>query len=451
MQPSVDLAMPAGASGASPTRLVALGTLAAVVIFGTTYRIGGIFVYPRAMMALFALWVLWREPRLRGLLAPLRGLLVIGVFALASAWGADEWRQLPVFLQLLLRGVALPYLAAIGLVWLMGLADGGGGQRSWTTIQSIQVVCVALLVQCAVSVGHLALPAFRTIYLDWVNLADTWRELASLGLPRFSGIGGISIYDTAIAYCVLGAVLLLQASRSRADMWLRALAVAVVMALCMLHGRTGLAFAALLLAILAWQDFQNRLHQPGSVSLRVGAGLGVLGLLAFVFVDEELRGYVLEFSGELFINLFAGDGLRSDSTDDFVENHLHLPHWETVLGGSGLWAQPDVAETVGASYTTDSGYLLLLNFGGLPLVIVCCLTLALLVRGYVHGLQALNDPSSKAHAPARHMFVYYVYLAMVIVLVSWKGPIFLSEHCMTAMFLILAIGSSVETGGPPRR
>ncbi|WP_431048560.1 hypothetical protein [Roseateles sp. L2-2] len=427
----------------SSLRLLTLGALAAIVVFGTTYRIGGLFLYPRAMMALYALWVLWREPRLRGLLKPLAGLLMIGVFALASAFGADEWRQLPIFLQLVVRGVALPYLAAIGLARLMGLTDRGDGPRTLTTHQSIQIVCLALVAQCAVSVAHLALPAFRTVYLEWVNLADTWRELAALGLPRFSGIGGISIYDTAIAYCVLGAALLLSAPRTSADMWLRALAVAIIMALCMLHGRTGMVFAAVLLGILAWQDVLNRRHQPGSVALRVGAGLGLLGVLAFVFVDEELRSYVLEFSGELFINLFAGDGLRSDSTDDFVENHLHLPDWETVLGGSGLWAQPDVAEAIGASYTTDSGYLLLLNFGGVPMVIVCVLALTWLLRGYVRSLQALGEPPPPDQVPARRWapVAFYAYLATVIALVSWKGPIFLSEHCMTALFLVLTIGS----------
>lgn len=437
--PASRSALVSGARASVPWLLLT-GLLTSIALFSTTYSVGGVFLYPRVLLAFAGVFLALRSGRLARVAAPLWLLAIIVVFAMLGSLGAWQWSQLTSFLVPLLRGVLLPYFAVFALLAWFGAATPRDPEERLHRLT--QVVCVAILIQATVAVAHLSLPAFRAAYLASVNLAETWREMADLGLPRFSGIGGLSIYDTAIAYCILGAVLLLSRPRTGADAWLRALTLAVIVLLCVLHGRSGLVFAVVLWVMLVVQEVRAKGRRP-SVSLRGALVMFALCVLAVLFFDEDLRKFLLEFAGEIFINLAAGNGLRSDSTDEFLDSYLRLPDWEAIVGGSGQWAQPDIAEATGSSYATDSGYLLLMNFGGLPLLLVSMFVFWRLTSRYARAVGG--------QAPGKRTggYGFVGFLVVVFGLMTWKGPLFLSEHCMTSLFLVLGLqGLRRET---PRR
>lgn len=416
-----------------PRGLSALGAglLLAVAVLSTVYRLGPLLLYPRLLIAMAGVVLLLRYPRLHALGTPLLLLLPVMLTAALMASVNDDWGHLSLFMTQLLRGIGVSYLCAIALAAALGLFK----PLRATVLQQriIHAVCIALLLQAVLSILQVVNPGFREAFLSFVNLAESWRQEADSGHFRYSGIGGISIYDTAIAYCVLAAALLLEGRDGRlSNVWLRAAALASLIALGLLHGRTGLLYGIALMIWLAARELvYHQAHQP-LMSPRLLAILSAVGTGMYLILDEDLRNLILNFAGELFVNFFSGEGLRSDSTDDFFENHLHLPDLSTIIGGAAYWAQPELAEEKRQLYSTDSGVLLLLNYGGTPLL----LSMVMSLLGMLYLLHAgIVRRAGGTHA--RGLSALSIYLSAIFVLVTWKGPIFFSEHCMTALFTIV--------------
>ena len=417
-------------------RLLFASALIAIAIFSTTYRVGGVLFYPRLLLALAGIVLVCLRRDMRTLVWPALALLVsAGTVALVASLLHQFWGDLPLFMSLMVRGIVVPYFAAIFIGWTIGLSrmrDQSGACR----IDPAAAVWIAIIFQLAVTVLHvLDLPA-RETFLSYLNLSDVWRDQADSGHFRFSGIGGISLYDTAISYCILAGMVLL-GSRHRPTSRgpaLPAAGLASVIMLTMLHGRTGLLIALLLLVILLLREIFLRVSPMSMISVRALLGIAALSLLTVSLIDERLKELILGFSGELIVNFGAGEGLRSDSTDDFIANHLRMPELVALLSGSGEWAQPDIAEVRGRPFTTDSGYLLLLQFGGIPLLVAIAGSMILMATGIFRHL----SPHAAA-APRRRFLLMPIYIGSVMLLVSIKGPIFMSEHCITALFLVIAI------------
>lgn len=424
----------------------AAGLALAVTVFSTVYRIGPVLLYPRMLVAVLGVWVLTRHPQLRTLVA-LPALLIGSVIAALLAAGMNnEWDHLALLLSQLTRGIVLPYFCAVALAGMLGLLDAPDAEDVREKI--VRVACVALLIQALMSMAQVTLPAFREAFLSIVNLADSWRKEADGGHFRFSGIGGISIYDTSIAYCVLAAVLLnANPPRHKADAWLRASALAALLVLGLLHGRTGLLLGLSLTGWLLLRETLQRFTaaQPLLVGPRLLLLACILASTLYLGLDEALRDLILNFGGELLVNLVAGEGLRSDSTDDFFDNHLHLPDGNVLIGGAGYWGQPELADEKGRAYSTDSGVLLLLNFGGVPLLLATFLGIGTMLS-MLHGRIAGDGQASAGPGQAG----LALYLSTVFVLVSWKGPIFFSEHFMTALFFVVVSAASVHRAAAMR-
>ena len=413
-------------------KAVFIGLLVSIALFSTTYTVGGFFIYPRLMLALAGVVTVLTAKGLKRLLKSSVVIAWVLVVAVAIAAVHNEWRHLSLFCALVIRGIILPYFTAILLVKIISkpVLRLGLKQR-WNLIAIILFFSLAF--QAALVVIQLLIPDFRSSYLDFVNLDDSWRELAALGLPRFSGFGGISIYDTSLTYCILGAVLLVNHVYRVEHVWLYASIAAIVLMLCILHGRTGLLFTLVLLALITAQEAIKLWRYPSVIS-RFLLLVILLVYISYSTIDPQSIGYIMEQSGELIINYLNGDGFRSDSTDEFIKEYLGWPSGQALLIGSGIWAQPDLANKVGYPYSTDSGYLLLINFGGVFFLLFFCFVILYILYSFCKNISDINDRKFVLDKS-----LFSLYLTAVLMTTSIKGPLFLSEHFMTALFLLLGI------------
>jgi len=410
---------------------VFIGLLVSIALFSTTYTVGGFFIYPRLILALAGVVTVLTTTGLKRLLTPSFVIVWILVVALAVAAVHGEWRHLLLFWALVIRGIILPYFTAILLIKLISkLVLKFIPKQRWNFIAII--LFSSLVFQAAIVVIQLLVPDFRSSYLNFVNLDDLWREMAALGLPRFSGLGGISIYDTSLTYCIIGAVLLVNHDYKFDRVWLHASIITLVMLLCLVHGRTGLLFTLVLLVLIAAQETLTLWRYP-SVILRFLLLLVMLAYISYIAIDPQSTGYIVESSGELFINYINGDGLRSDSTDQ-LNDLLVWPSGQVLLIGSGIWAQADLANNVGYPYSTDSGYLLLINFGSVSFLLLFCIIFFYIIFSFC---KSISDVEARRFVFDKSLFS--LYLGTVLLITSIKGPIFLSEHFMTAFFLLLGI------------
>lgn len=429
-------------------RLLAAGVIIAIAIFSTTYRLGGVLIYPRLMLALAGVLVVCTRRNLRSFVWPVVILLIsAGSVALIASVLHQFWDDLQLFMSLLVRGIVIPYFAAIFIGWSIGLLRPRH-RRDDHRVDSIAAVWVAILFQFSVTMLHVLDAAVREAFLSYLNLSDIWRNQADSGHFRFSGIGGISLYDTAISYSILAGLVLLDKREqlTRQSVALPAAGLASVIFLTVLHGRTGLLISLLLLVILILREIFLSISPVLMVSLRALGTMVTIFLLTTSVIDESLKELIFGFAGELIVNFEAGQGWRSDSTDDFLANHLRMPELSTLLFGSGEWAQPDVAEVHGRSFFTDSGYLLLLHFGGAVLPSAVIGSIILMIRN-ISGHFSPNP----VILLRRTSFLMLTYIASIIIFVAIKGPIFMSEHCMTALFLVVAICAGEQCALPRRR
>lgn len=413
-------------------RALLIGALVCIAVFSTTYSLGGVFFYPRLFMAIGGLFFALRSLKKNGIPIPVFFAVLCLLFTLIVVSIHGQWSHFSVVLGLIVRGIIMPYFTAIILVQLIckAVLENESVNR-WRFLMLIIMSAIAL--QAGLAFLQLISSEFRSDFINLVNLEEGWRDMAALGLPRFTGIGGISIYDTALSYCLFGAIFLAN-KRCRADsLWVGSILIAFLIMLCALHGRTGLLFMILLVLLVALQEVRMCFASP-SVVLRVVMLIlgGVFVLYAYVSPGDI--EYILNTSGELFVNFFSGEGFRTDSTDDLLENYLVWPSYYAMLFGSGIWAQPDLASQLGYSYSTDSGFLLLLNFGGVGFLFSFLGCLFFVFYYYCKVNARINGGVFDFD---RRLFCFYVF--SILIAGSIKGPLFMSEHFMVALFLSLGI------------
>lgn len=94
----------------------------------------------------------------------------------------------------------------------------------------------------------------------------------------------------------------------------------------------------------------------------------VLLFIAFYFLSKYVSTFdlVFEWAFEIFINIFSGEGVRSDSTDVLLNMYIFPQEISTWLIGDGKITTSD-----GSYYMhTDVGYLRMIFFFGLPMTII---------------------------------------------------------------------------------
>jgi len=413
-------------------RALSLGFLISIAVFGTRYSVGGILIYPGLLFSFFGFLLVLRSRRLFRFISPISAIIPVILLIFAVAAMHEEWRHLLLVLSLVIRGVVIPYFSAILLLQLISDSlQKISIENHWRFI--ILIVFSAVSIQAGLAVFQLLNYEFRISFINLVNLEEGWRDMATLGLPRFTGIGGISIYDTALSYCLFAAIFLVN-RRCRSDgPWLSAALIALLIFLCVLHGRTALLFMVVFVVIVAMQEILMFRRNPYLI-FRVFVLIIGGALVLYAYIPPDDIDYILGTAGELLINYFAGEGFRSDSTDDLLQNYLIWPSYQAVVVGSGVWAQPDLANPLGYNYSTDSGYLLLLNFGGALFLFLFILSLIFIIFNYCKA-------SSKVQGNVfnNNFLIFISYVSSIIVISSVKGPLFLSGHFMTALFLMLGV------------
>lgn len=104
----------------------------------------------------------------------------------------------------------------------------------------------------------------------------------------------------------------------------------------------------------------------GSVKLIIILSLSCW--LAYLFLLKYIPtlDLVFEWAFELFINLFSGDGMRSDSTDVLFDMYIFPDNISTWLIGDGKFMLPS-----GGYYMhTDVGFIRLIFFWGMPMTVL---------------------------------------------------------------------------------
>lgn len=411
---------------------VSIGTLLAISVLSTTYVFGNWFLYPRLLLAIAGFAIVILRPSLRTFIIPPLLLIPVGLVAVISALWNDNLDHILLLLSLIIRGIMLPYFAAIAVTNYIGLLELGNFEiLRWRVVS---IVCVALLVQTTVIMLQLTNQEFKSLYLEYVNLSEDWRIMANLGLARFSGIGGISIYDTAISYCILASISLIGSMQASTKNWLYAYILFSNVLLCAIHGRTGLIFSILLILMVILKE-----NLKSQIALRILIIFVCLIVPFSMMITVETRDDILNSSGEVVINYLSSGSLRSDSSDDFLENHLYLPKLDTIIIGHAYWIQPGIE--LNMPHYTDSGVLLLIEFGGILLLSV----MVFAITGMIYLINVYI-----AHGSVRGQFFvgttrwWSLYLIMIFGAVSWKGPIFLSEHAMTSLFFVVIAKAAIK-------
>lgn len=409
-----------------------IGLLISIAVFSTTYSINGFFIYPRFLIALLGVLFVIRSRKQFRFIFPVSASIIIILITTTISVIHSEWRHFPAVIGFIIRGIVIPYFAAhLALQFLISAVLNAKSEYRWRFL--ILTLFSAIAIQAGLALIQLLNTEFRSDFINLVNLEEGWREMAALGLPRFTGIGGISIYDTSLSYCLFGSIFLFN-KRYRADgLWLNSALIVVLILLCVLHGRTGLLFMLALVSLIAFQEFKLMLTSP-SVLLRIFILIFGISFLLYLYIAPDDIGYILSESGELFYNFFSGKGFRTDSTDELIDNYLIWPSYQAIFLGSAVWAQPDLAIQLNYSYSTDSGYLLLLNYGGLLYLLIFCFTLFFIIYQFCKtsydGLNQIFKIESS---------LIFKYIFFILFFTSIKGPLFLSEHFMTALFLILGV------------
>lgn len=96
--------------------------------------------------------------------------------------------------------------------------------------------------------------------------------------------------------------------------------------------------------------------------------LSVFFCTTLIFLSQYIDtiDLILEWAFEFFINVFSGDGFRSDSTDVLMTMYIFPDNLITWLFGDGRFYMPD-----GSYYMhTDVGFIRLIFFFGLPATIL---------------------------------------------------------------------------------
>lgn len=413
-----------------------------LAIFSTTYSVAGVFLYPRLIFGFLGFCTIFfifnNKYLFKFFLLNISILLILVIPSLVH-WNFSDL----LFVEFLFfRGLFFSIYTGVFIVFVFDFFIKRNkiyGKYVWYFV--VDVFLMALLLQFLFVVIHLVSEEARISYLSIVNFNEEWREMSQMVKLRFNGIGGISIYDTAITYSLIcGIVLLRKTFQIYADKRILLL-ILISVFLAILHGRTGLMFLLMLWFFIFIDElFIIKIHNK--LSLKILIAIAAVVFLIFSFVGYDAISDSVVFAMEIFNNFISGEGLRSASTDDLFENHLRWPGIDIFFYGTSFWIQAGFVDDFSGNHT-DSGFLLLLNYGGILFITAFFLLFFFLLQCYA---KLVSVSKSKIN----NTYLFLIYIFIIFFLTSWKGPIFLSESFMTSLFIMISLMSRYR-GNPPSK
>jgi hypothetical protein len=328
------------------------------LIFSTTYNFG-INIYIPLVISIFSIF---HTSNYKGIEVRFYFILI----ALCSFWfvaslfvnSADLEIVLVVF-RFIFKSLLLPLISILLLVGLL--------RKYSVDMRSLSYIVIGILLfQLLFSFIQLSIPSFRIWFASHIELADNWRLLVEHGNFRATGLSGISIYDTSVAYALLMPLLKpAVSSRYLLDRLFGMLGIIATILLCMLGGRSGLL---LLIPMLMYLYIANT-HRKFFLFFFLGfAALAFIG--AIIVIGWDLLYVAFRFIFEPFYSFYETGTFSSKSTSHFMDDYLFIPWEVSPIFGDGFWAQPSLAMKHNYKYITDSGFLLFfIAFGSVGLIL----------------------------------------------------------------------------------
>lgn len=294
-----------------------------------------------------------------------------------------------------------------------------------------QSVAFALYFQFTIVILQLSLPPFREAFNSIIELTDEWKALADVGHFRATGLAGLSIYDTSIAYGILYLFFLPWCTSYKFTVNFKFLLITLIITvLSLIAGRSGFI---LVLTIFIFFFLYCRRKIFYSVNLAAFITLAIMAVIAVMGIDQFTR--FLQFVFEPIYNYMDTGSFETASTNELIDSYLFIP-WEVPpLTGFGFWAQPSLSEPHHFIYKTDSGILLnYIAFGITGLIFVLGYTWHFIKNHVVYT--EINSSALKV--------LFGISMAGLIVSFALKGPIYFSEKIMTAYFIWLVYNSQTK-------
>lgn len=316
---------------------------------------------------------------------PLSSRIIFGIlgffsFILHNKHNSKEWTPLRALIPLMLWSVVvgtihqtydfafLNYGVSIVLIYFAGLFLVRGMKVITFSTQVIDYVLTAfvivVLIQSLFAISFYFFPSFQSFCYKIFPLTD--REFYSVELSqgtRFIGLGSCFFGAGAIhglALLVLAYLFFTCIFKSKV-VW--TFSYMVILFTGVMMARTtiiGLVFSILL--IFAWKPFNIKIlrHKFALIILFIVAILLFIGLV-LTYLDEQILMQAFEF----FYNYEKSGSFESASTNRLGEMYAMPKHFDTFLFGDGLYN----LKSGGYYMSTDVGYMRLLYYGGIPMII----------------------------------------------------------------------------------
>ncbi|MCR4458001.1 MULTISPECIES: hypothetical protein [Enterobacteriaceae] len=398
-------------------------------LFSGSYILGGVKFYPPLLFALLGIGqsILGRKmPAI--IVTEIKWWAFFLVLMLVCFFIGQNNDYLFVLFRYLSKAILIPFGCCL---LIRNIAQDITRTRGDFHTVIRQSVAFALYFQFTIVILQLSLPPFREAFNSIIELTDEWKALADVGHFRATGLAGLSIYDTSIAYGILYLFFLPWCTSYKFTVNFKFLLITLIITvLSLIAGRSGFI---LVLTIFIFFFLYCRRKIFYSVNLAAFITLAIMAVIAVMGIDQFTR--FLQFVFEPIYNYMDTGSFETASTNELIDSYLFIP-WEVPpLTGFGFWAQPSLSEPHHFIYKTDSGILLnYIAFGITGLIFVLGYTWHFIKNHVVYT--EINSSALKV--------LFGISMAGLIVSFALKGPIYFSEKIMTAYFIWLVYNSQTK-------
>lgn len=295
-----------------------------------------------------------------------------------------------------------------------------------------KVIVSISLIQALFIYSMLFFVPIRSFIFSLSNNFDAKLDLVS----RYGGFRGLGFahsttYDLSIflSIALMAIVVLIYYEPKKALNY--ALIWLLIFPACMLSGRTGYFGVVFSIVLMVFGASNRGVRQ--SVYYLVLGSVVALPILYFSFNDNDVFQRIINFVGELFINIFLGEGATTRSTEHLMTMYFPLPE-KTILLGDGRYVDPD---GLGYYMHTDAGYMReILYFGMFPMLINVIFYMAL------HVSLFKVVPQIKLN----QLFVILIFI--IFLLGQFKGSFFLNSAMNSKLYFLFIIGAIYASKKP---
>lgn len=399
-----------------------LGLIVAFSLFSGSYIIGGIKIYPPLILAIPGIAIaVYLGAMPQKIASEFKWWLVFLMIVSLFYFVGQNDDYLFILFRYLFKAIFIP-LGCCLLIRQVCIKISASHDEYMNNIRN--AVYVALIIQFAITLLQLGIPTFRSAFNSIIELTDEWQALAEMGHFRATGLAGLSIYDTSIAYGLISLFFIPWCfSKKYSANYKFLLVMLILTALSLIAGRSGFALL-LVIFLIVFLEARKKLFVLSNLSMFL-----MLSILAFIAVVGAVEFYTFaQFVFEPIYNYIDKGTFETASTNELMDSYLFIP-WEiSPWLGSGFWAQPSISIPAQFTYATDSGVLLnYIAFGITGLIFV--------ISYFWHFVYQIITNVRIKNKTIRSIF--YCAFSTVFFFFVLKGPVFFSEKIMATYFLWL--------------